>query len=178
MANLAKLYNNPLAIIQKKPDQWQGMIGHTSGGFIKFSSIAYGARAGYINLVNTYLSRGRNTIASIIPIYAPKGHGANNPTKYIELLSELTGIAPNEKIKPSQLYKLGLGIARVETGYNPSESDMKKGFDLALERIGIIYTPSSKSGTDDWTIQKKNINTKIALVLVVGIFLALTKLRG
>mgnify|MGYP000719443881 CR=1 FL=1 len=159
MGNLAKQWNNPLALIQKKPDNWNGLVGVTSGGFLKFASVSLGARAGYINLVNTYLSRGRNTIAQIIPIYAPKGHGANNPDAYISALSKFTGIGPNEKIKPNQLFKLGLGIARVELGFHPNESEMRSGFNLALKRIGIIYD----TGASDE--KKKTFSSKNNLLL-------------
>lgn len=164
MGNLAKQWNNPLALIQTKPDNWNGLVGVTSGGFLKFASVELGARAGYINLVNTYLSRGRNTIAEIIPIYAPLGHGANNPDIYISALSKFTGIAPNEKIKPNQLFKLGLGIARIELGFQPNESQMRAGFNLALGRIGMIYDIESSEKKNTFP----NKNTFILPLIGLG----------
>ena len=77
----AKPYNNPMAIIQNPPDNWQGLVGSVNGK-LKFSSMAYGVRAGVINLYNGYFAKGNNTLLGIFKVYAPEGHGGNNPKIY------------------------------------------------------------------------------------------------
>lgn len=107
--------NNPFAIIQSKPSNWRGLAKDT-GAFLKFDSARWGVRAGYINLVNTYLKRNLNTIAKIFPVYAPASDG-NKPEKYIEFVEKFTGINRNESITDTeQLYAIGRAIERVEAG--------------------------------------------------------------
>ena len=168
MANLAKKYNNPLALIQRIPDEWKGLVGKTSGGFLMFSSFVYGARAGYINLVNGYLKRGLNTPSKITPVYAPKGHGGNDPAAYARLIASQMGITVNTRLKASDLFALGLAMARVELGYAPSVSLMRKGFDMAIERVGNEYLPK---GDSDSSNEKKKSNLIVPIVAAaLGIY--------
>lgn len=127
--------NNPFAIIQRTPSAWQGLEGSTSSGFLIFSSPVWGVRAGFINLVNTYLNRGLNTISKILPVYAPLGHGANDPEAYIANVVRITGIGRYEPITTQeQLKKLGRAIITVEEGnFWVRESDFQEGFRLAMQ---------------------------------------------
>ena len=129
-------YKNPFALIQPDPDNWQGLVGHDNGK-LKFINNVYGARAGYINLINTYITKGLDTTSKIFPVYAPKGHGANDPQKYIEYVENISEIGPNDKIDSLEsLYALGRAIARVERGSFLDSASLKEGFKLALQAVG------------------------------------------
>ncbi|MFM9952409.1 MAG: hypothetical protein ACKV1O_31050 [Saprospiraceae bacterium] len=127
--------NNPFAIIQRTPSAWQGLEGSTSSGFLIFALPVWGVRAGFINLVNTYLNRGLNTISKILPVYAPLGHGGNDPEAYIAKVVRITGIGRNQAITTQeQLKKLGRAIITVEEGnFWVRESDFQEGFRLAMQ---------------------------------------------
>lgn len=127
--------NNPFAIIQKNPSAWQGLEGSTSSGFLIFSSPVWGVRAGFINLVNTYLNRGLNTISKILPVYAPLGHGGNDPEAYIANVVRITGIGRNQPITTQEELKaLGRAIITVEEGYFwVRSSDFEEGFRKAMQ---------------------------------------------
>jgi hypothetical protein len=135
--------NNPFALIQLVPDKWQGLVGAAADGFLKFQSPTHGVRAGFINLFNTYLEKGYNTINTIFlgdpalkPVYAPAGHGDNNPEAYAAHVAQLTGIDRNAPIQTEQqIYKLGRAIVQHEEGnFWVSETDFNGGFKLALEK--------------------------------------------
>jgi hypothetical protein len=132
---LPKANLNPFAIIQPNPSAWQGLVGKTSSGFLTFQSAMYGVRAGFINLINTYLNRGLDTIEKIFPVYAPAGHGNNIPSAYIASVERLTGIARNQKIESEQdLYKIGKAIVQVEEGtFWVNQKEFDDGFKLAVE---------------------------------------------
>lgn len=127
--------NNPFALIQAKPDKWQGLT-PGSGSFLQFDEPKYGVRAGYINLVNAYLSRNLNTIEKIFPVYAPSSDG-NKPDKYIEFVENFTKIKRNDPIDTAdELYIIGRAIERVEAGKSwVSPTDWDEGWKLALPVI-------------------------------------------
>lgn len=106
--------NNPFALIQPygKASSWNGLKGQRENGFLVFDTVENGLRAGFINLYNTYLKRGRNTIATIIPVYAPDG---GEP--YIRFLESFTGWDRNKVIQTQdEVFKLAQGIIRFEAG--------------------------------------------------------------
>lgn len=112
-------YNNPFALIQApgKADKWNGLKGQTQNGFLIFDTALNGARAGIISFFNTYLKRGINTIEKIFPIYAPSGHGGNNPDMYIENVVKFTGIPKNKPLTTApDIVKVLKAITRVESG--------------------------------------------------------------
>lgn len=127
--------NNPFALIQAKPDKWQGLV-PGSGPFLEFIEPKWGVRAGYINLVNAYLSRNLNTIQKIFPVYAPSSDG-NKPDKYIEFVESFTKIKRNDPIDSAdELYIIGRAIERVEAGKSwVSPTDWDEGWKLAIPVI-------------------------------------------
>lgn len=137
--------NNPFALIDDTPSAWQGLV-PGSTGFLKFINPMYGVRAGFINLVNVYLNRGLNTIEKIFPVYAPSGHGSNNPSSYIATVERLTGIPRNKVISSSDdLYKLGRAIVQVEEGnFWVSQADFDEGFRQAMINRNIVI--AAKAG--------------------------------
>ncbi|MBL7862594.1 MAG: hypothetical protein JNJ65_15620 [Cyclobacteriaceae bacterium] len=131
---LPKQNLNPFALIQQSPSAWQGLIGKTSSGFLIFQSAYHGVRAGFINLINTYLNRGLDTIEKILPVYAPAGHGSNDPGAYISTVERITGIPRNKKIETeADLFALGKAIVQVEEGnFWVSLQDFEAGFKAAI----------------------------------------------
>lgn len=112
-------YNNPFALIQTpgKADAWQGLEKQLPSGFLVFKNSLFGARAGIISFINTYLKRGVNTIEKIIPIYAPASDSRNNPNQYINNLVKFTGIPKNQPLtEPGDILKVLKGIVRIEAG--------------------------------------------------------------
>lgn len=165
----AKPYNNPMAIIQNPPDNWQGLVGSVNGK-LKFSSMAYGVRAGVINLYNGYFAKGNNTLLGIFKVYAPEGHGGNNPKIYAEHIGKQIGKGISTKL---DFNKYGRAISReiikFETGDDITNAEFNDGFAMAAKRIGVSteivadggWLPSSGITKFKWTFPR--------IVFVVGV---------
>ena len=112
--------NNPLNIRRSK-DQWKGLKAQQQdASFCQFESLEYGWRAAFYLLTRTYYHKYRLfTIRKIIGKWAPPGE--NNTEVYIQNVSRLTGIAPDEPIgipsdQPARWIMLGLAMAIQENG--------------------------------------------------------------
>ena len=112
--------NNPLNIRRSK-DQWQGMKKVQSDTqFCEFETLDWGWRAAFKLLTRTYYHQYRlYTIRTIISRWAPPNE--NNTRVYIENVSRLTGIGPDEPLgipsdKPARWIALGLAMAIQENG--------------------------------------------------------------
>jgi hypothetical protein len=112
--------NNPLNIRRSK-DQWQGMKKVQSDTqFCQFETLDWGWRAAFKLLTRTYYHQYRlYTIKGIISRWAPPNE--NNTRVYIENVSRLTGIGPDEPLgipsdKPAGWIALGLAMAIQENG--------------------------------------------------------------
>ena len=103
--------NNPLAI------RFAGQSGATnSGGFAAWPSADAGMAATREQL-GLYGDRGLNTLNSIIPTWAPKGDGKNDPPAYIASVAQATGFDPSQPLNlrdPTTLGKLIPAMAQVE----------------------------------------------------------------
>ena len=131
-------YKNPMAMIQSPADDWQGLKG-SDNGKLQFDTMPNGVRAGVINLYNAYFKRGKNTLRTIFAAYAPKGHGANDPLNYANIVSQKIGVGIDQKLKFDDIIdKLAKAIIQVESGSNISESDFEKGLYAALDKLGFI----------------------------------------
>lgn len=135
MKNLAKQYNNPFYIIQKKTEVWQGLTGSTSEGFLKFINNIYGVRAGFINLVEKYLKKGYNTPRKIFLKYSPED--AENITL---LVCRKAGLTANQIISGTDIKDLGRAMIEVLRKGKVDEHSFKVGFDEALEYLDIKLT--------------------------------------
>jgi len=128
--------NNPFALIQPygKASPWKGLTAQRENGFLVFDTVENGLRAGFINLYNTYLKRGRNTIATIIPVYAPDGGEA-----YIRFLEKFTGWDRNKVIQTQgEVFKLAHGIINFEAGKNwVGVHQIARAQEVALEYLGL-----------------------------------------
>lgn len=109
--------NNPFALIQKRPQAWQGLISANERGFLFFDTPLNGTRAGFISFINTYLKRGINTIEKIFPIYAPKDELTNDPQYYIDNVVKITKIPKNRPLTTAEeILAVGKAIIKVESG--------------------------------------------------------------
>ena len=112
--------NNPLNI-RKSKDQWQGMKKEqTDAAFCQFENLAYGWRAAFKLLTRTYYHTYRlYTIRAIVTKWAPPNE--NNTRAYVENVSRLTGIHPDEPLgipseSPARWIALGAAMAIQENG--------------------------------------------------------------
>ena len=132
-------YNNPMALIQSKPSDWDGLKGD-NGGRLIFEEMWYGVRAGIKNLRNSYFNRGNNTLSGILKVYAPSGHGSNNPDSYAEFIAGKLGVGINDELNFDEHGKdIAKAIINMETGIpvgrsgGVSTEDFEKGYDKSLE---------------------------------------------
>ena len=135
--------NNP-GNIEKGKNKWIGEIESDGSRFATFKNLVFGYRA-MIKLIQTYISRGNNTISKIIPIYAPP---SENPTEnYIQFVTSASGIPRNEPLEKSDLERIGkivLAMSVFEHGLKGNEiSSMKP---IISDSIRILKDPSSSSG--------------------------------
>ena len=128
--------HNPLNIRRSK-DQWKGMAEvQTDRAFVQFKSLEWGWRAAFYLLTRMYCHKYRlYTIRGIISRWAPLCE--NNTRAYIENVSRLTGIAPDEPIgipsdRPSRWMMVGVAMAIQENGTTSIDwFAMLKGWELA-----------------------------------------------
>lgn len=168
--------NNPFALIQKPADAWLGLTGSKPNGFLIFDTATNGARAGWINLYNAYLSKGINTPNTIIPIYAPDGGGKDGA--YAKFIAQRLNITTDTPIiTAKQIWELGRAIIRFESGVENSVPDAQilEGYKLAQQRVklpDLTRQGSDKPVPDD--SEKKKRRTILLLTLTgVALFGAL-----
>jgi len=130
--------NNPMALIQQKPQDWEGLK-PGSGSRLEFETMWQGVRAGVKNLHNTYFKRGNDTLEGIFKVYAPSGHGDNNPNSYAQMAANKLGVSINDKLSFDRHGKdLAKVIINVETGIpvggsgGVSSEDFEKGYSAAI----------------------------------------------
>ena len=128
--------NNPLNIRRTK-DKWKGMKALQSYvQFVQFESLEWGWRAAFYMLTRTYYHKYRLfTIRAIVTKWAPAIE--NNTKAYINNVSRLTGIGPDEPLgipsdQPARWIALGLAMAIQENGTQSIDHfAMLRGWDLA-----------------------------------------------
>lgn len=138
--------NNPFALIQSKPQQWQGLVSANERGFLFFDSALNGTRAGFISLINTYFKKGINTIEKIFPIYAPLSDLGDNPDIYIQNVVKLTKIPKDKPLTTAEeILALGKAIIRVESGKDwIDNATLVSGYTIAAEKTNY---PKLKKGS-------------------------------
>ena len=93
----------------------------TDQAFVQFKSLKWGWRAAFYLLTRTYYHKYRlYTIRSIVNKWAPPSE--NNSKAYVENVSRLTGIDPDEALgipseKPTRWIALGMAMAVQENGF-------------------------------------------------------------
>ena len=113
--------NNPLNIRRTGKDQWKGLSKTQSDrSFCQFETLEWGWRAAFYLLTRTYYHKYRlYTIRAIVSRWAPSCE--NDTRAYIENVSRLTGIDPDEPIgipseKPARWMMVGVAMAIQENG--------------------------------------------------------------
>ena len=113
---------NPLNIRRMAKDQWKGVsLTQNDPSFCQFETLEYGWRAAFYLLTRTYYHKYRlYTIRAIISKWAPPCE--NNSKAYVENVSRLTGIDPDEPIgipseRPARWIALGMAMAIQENGF-------------------------------------------------------------
>ena len=129
--------HNPLNIRRTGKDQWKGMAEvQNDRAFVQFKSLEYGWRAAFYLLTRTYYHKYRlYTIRGIVSRWAPQCE--NNTSAYIENVSRITGIDPDEPIgipsvQPARWMMLGVAMAIQENGTTSIDwFAMLRGWELA-----------------------------------------------
>lgn len=100
--------------------------------FKQFESMEWGYRAMFI-LLDTYRRRyGLDTLRGMISRYAPPEE--NHTALYIDFVSDMTGIDPDEKIDTRSrktMVQVVAAMSQVENGCRPKMGEVGRGFDLA-----------------------------------------------
>ena len=114
--------NNPLNIRRTGNDQWKGLSKTQSDrSFCQFETLEWGWRAAFYLLTRTYYHKYRlYTIRVIINRWAPETDH-NDTQTYIENVSRLTGISPDEPLgipseQPARWMMVGMAMAIQENG--------------------------------------------------------------
>lgn len=96
---------------------WFGLEGWDAQGFVRFNTFQNGIRA-CVKLMQTYRSRGLDTIRKILQSYAPEIE--NNTKGYIVAVSSKTDIDYDEVLSQDDYIKVLIAIFEVECGMDAS----------------------------------------------------------
>lgn len=111
--------NNPGNLRHTPAIKWRGELEPDADGYCRFDTAHNGMRAMMVDLHSKWL-RGLNTVAKIIPPYAPP---SENPTAvYIADVAKWWGVDPEavfDLSKPSPLASLASAMMRQEDGAVP-----------------------------------------------------------
>lgn len=149
---------------------WQGKISarlNTDGKFEQFTSIEYGIRAMFKDLVND-INKGKNTVRKLISEYAPPTE--NDTKKYILDVCQSIGVKPDDvitSINQSFLLKLGKAIIKKENGADASkvsDAQIIKG----MQMMGDVSTTKLAVNL------KSNKVAPILIALLLGFYTVFT----
>ena len=132
--------SNPLNI-RRSRDQWKGLRAvQTDAQFCQFESLEYSWRAAFYLLTRPYYHKYRlYTIRQIISKWAPPIE--NKTEAYIQNVSKLTGIAPDEPIgipsdRPARWIAVGRAMAIQENGTESIDDfAMHRGWDRCRQEL-------------------------------------------
>ena len=109
--------NNPLNIRHNRNNRWQGVYEQqTDPEFVRFASMQFGIRAGFI-IIRNYIKQGHKDVASIISRWAPSFE--NNTEAYIRHVCEMSGLSPFQELRfedKDTMVALVDAMIRVECG--------------------------------------------------------------
>ena len=136
--------NNPLNIRLSK-DRWQGQRAPSTSPkgektFCEFETMAYGWRAAFRLLCNTYYKKyGLKTISDIIYRWAPPNE--NGTLVYIRSVAERTGISADKELgepatHAAQWLMIGMAMAIQENGTTSIDwFTMLRGWEMARSEV-------------------------------------------
>ena len=137
---LGERNNNPLNIRKVPGTHWRGEVealpqrGSGEGAarsFVRFSSLAYGLRAAFC-ILRTYRDKYKLVcIEDIITRWAPPTE--NDTRRYICDCCKLTGFGGKERLIENNWPRLVGAMARLESGMNLTEEQIRQGFRLYRE---------------------------------------------
>ena len=137
---LGERNNNPLNIRKVPGTHWRGEVEAlpqrgsgegAAGSFVRFSSLAYGLRAAF-SILRTYRDKYKLVcIEDIITRWAPPTE--NDTRRYICDCCKLTGFGGKERLTESNWPRLVGAMARLESGMNLTEEQIRQGFRLYRE---------------------------------------------
>lgn len=107
--------NNPFNLV-KTSIPWKGKITGSDPRFETFANVAWGIRAGLLDLYNDYTRKGQKTIQAIITEFAPPFE--NDTAAYIRFIENYTGINKGAVLRLQNLVKIAEGIIILENGQN------------------------------------------------------------
>ena len=128
--------NNPLNIRKVPGTHWRGEVSSPlgevgRGAFVRFSSIVWGLRAAFC-ILRTYRDKYKLVcIEDIITRWAPPTE--NDTRKYICDCCKLTGFGGKERLTENNWPRLVGAMARLESGMNLTEEQIRQGFRLYRE---------------------------------------------
>lgn len=99
-----------------------------------------GVRAGFINLFQTYIWKGHDTIEKIFPLYLGGVKDKNNdPDVYVKMVSQWTGIPSDQPLNNLEhVFLVGRAIERMEEGRQwVSDIDFMMGWKAAKIYLGL-----------------------------------------
>lgn len=128
--------HNPLNIRINAANKWQGKLPdalNTDGAFEQFGDPIMGLRAGAVLLINHFERRGADTLAKLIPIWAPASE--NDVEAYVGSVARATGLdpqAPLDLYNPDTLRGVMAAMVRHENGVQPyTTAQLDKAMTLA-----------------------------------------------
>lgn len=130
METKAKRNNNP-ANLRFYALGWRGEVGHDEDGFSIFDKMENGVRAAYINMRTKYYRDGVDTIAKLIPVWAPAHE--NNVEAYINYVAGRVGLLPHEvfEFNSADAFNILQAIIRFEMGEELAAETIEAGVILA-----------------------------------------------
>lgn len=121
--------NNPLNIRHNRNNRWQGVYEQqTDQEFVRFASMQFGIRAGFI-IIRNYIKAGHKDVASIISRWAPSTE--NNTDAYIRHVCEMSGLSPFQELRfedHDTMVRLIDAMIRHECGKTVPQLDIEKGY--------------------------------------------------
>ena len=159
--------NNPGNLIDSGIT-WEGKTG-ANGGFVVFDDVAWGIRAFATNLYSSITKYGTNTLRKYITRYAPPNE--NDTEGYIRIVSQKTGIGPDEAI-PNDLATLR-SILRaqfdVEIGEQYSALITDEDIDEGLSRLGSPAASFFSAVGVFYKNNQKKVNYAVIGLVIIGI---------
>lgn len=124
--------NNPLNIRHNRNNRWQGTYEQqTDPEFVRFASMQFGIRAGFVILRN-YIKQGHKDVASIISRWAPSNE--NDTEAYIRHVCVMSLLSPFQPLcfedKDTMVALVGAMI-RVECGKPVDQKIIEQAYGMA-----------------------------------------------
>lgn len=122
--------NNPFNLKAVAANKWNGKTTKEGATFESFDTLENGVRAG-IKVLKTYFSKyNLNTVAKIIPRFAPKNE--NDTEGYIKFVCSELGVERNEMLSADKetLWELSSAVCKMENGYELSRQTYETAWQL------------------------------------------------